>query len=130
MQLSEKLSSRKARLGVIGLGYVGLPLSVEMAEAGFSVVGIDSDPRKVAEINEGRSYISDVPTEVLSKHVSDGRISATNDKSALGSLDAISICVPTPLSKTKDPDVSYILDAVASIRKNLRPGQLIVRKQH
>src|SRR5882762_7123365 len=93
MQLGEKLASRQARLGVIGLGYVGLPLSVEMAEAGFSVVGIDADPRKVAEIKAKRSYISDVPT---------------------------------PLSKTKDPDVSYILDAVKGIKAHLHRGQLIV----
>lgn len=126
MQLSEKLASRKAKLGVIGLGYVGLPLSVEMAEAGFTVVGIDADGRKVEEINAGRSYISDVPTEVLAKHVSEGRISATTDTSVLATVDAVSICVPTPLSKTKDPDVSYILDAVASIKKHLHAGQLIV----
>jgi UDP-N-acetyl-D-glucosamine dehydrogenase len=126
MQLSEKLSSRKAKLGVIGLGYVGLPLSVEMAGAGFSVVGIDADPRKIAEIEGGRSYIPDVPTDVLAKHVSEGRLTATSDPSVLASVDAVSICVPTPLSKTKDPDVSYILDAVASIRKHLHAGQLIV----
>lgn len=126
MQLSEKLTSRNAKVGVIGLGYVGLPLTVEMAEAGFTVIGIDADPKKVTEINEGRSYIPDVPTEVLAKHVSEGRLSATTDAAVLGEVDAISICVPTPLSKTKDPDVSYILDAVGSIKKYLRPGQLIV----
>jgi UDP-N-acetyl-D-glucosamine dehydrogenase len=126
MQLSEKLSSRQARLGVIGLGYVGLPLSVEMAEAGFSVVGIDADPRKVTEINARRSYISDVPTEVLEKVVAAGRFEATTDPSVLATVDAVSICVPTPLSKTKDPDVSYILDAVKGIKQHLRRGQLIV----
>jgi len=126
MQLSEKLSSREAKVGVIGLGYVGLPLTVEMADAGFHVTGIDADARKVEEINAGRSYIPDVPTEVLAKHVAAGRLTATTDASALAEVDAISICVPTPLSKTKDPDVSYILDAVASIKKHLHPGQLIV----
>lgn len=126
MQLSEKLASRQARLGVIGLGYVGLPLSVEMAEAGFTVVGIDADPRKVTEINARRSYISDVPTEALEKVVAAGRFEATTDPSVLAEVDAVSICVPTPLSKTKDPDVSYILDAVKSIKEHLRRGQLIV----
>jgi UDP-N-acetyl-D-glucosamine dehydrogenase len=126
MELGEKLASRKARLGVIGLGYVGLPLSVEMAEAGFTVVGIDSDSRKIDEIKARRSYIPDVPTEVLADCVASGRLDATTDPSVLATLDAVSICVPTPLSKTKDPDVTYILDAVASIRRHLKPGQLVV----
>jgi UDP-N-acetyl-D-glucosamine dehydrogenase len=126
MQLGEKLASRKARLGVIGLGYVGLPLSVEMAQAGFTVVGIDSDSRKIDEIKARRSYIPDVPTEVLAECVAAGRLDATTDPSVLATLDAVSICVPTPLSKTKDPDVTYILDAVASIRRHLKPGQLVV----
>ena len=126
MQLGEKLASRQARLGVIGLGYVGLPLCVEMAEAGFSVVGIDQDPRKIAEIKAKRSYISDVPTPVLEKIVNAGKFEATTDPSVLASCDAVSICVPTPLSKTKDPDVSYILDAVKGIKAHLHRGQLIV----
>jgi UDP-N-acetyl-D-glucosamine dehydrogenase len=126
MQLSEKLASRQARLGVIGLGYVGLPLSVEMAEAGFSVIGIDADPRKITEIKAKRSYIGDVPTPVLEKIVSSGKFDATTDPSVLATCDAVSICVPTPLSKTKDPDVSYILDAVKSIKEHLHRGQLIV----
>jgi UDP-N-acetyl-D-glucosamine dehydrogenase len=126
MQLGEKLAARKARLGVIGLGYVGLPLSVEMAEAGFTVVGIDSDPRKVEEIRARRSYIPDVKSEALAECVAAGRLDATTDTSVLATLDAVSICVPTPLSKTKDPDVTYILDAVAAIRKHLKPGQLVV----
>ncbi|MFM7737446.1 MAG: nucleotide sugar dehydrogenase [Alphaproteobacteria bacterium] len=126
MQLEDKLASRKARLAVIGLGYVGLPLSMEMAEAGFHVIGIDSDDRKIKEIAAKRSYIADVPTEMLAKMVSEGRFEATTDPSVLASCDAVSICVPTPLSKTKDPDVSYILDAVEKIEKHLHPGQLIV----
>ena len=126
MQLGEKLASRQARLGVIGLGYVGLPLCVEMAEAGFSVVGIDADPRKIVEIKAKRSYIGDVPTPVLEKIVSSGKFDATTDPSVLATCDAVSICVPTPLSKTKDPDVSYILDAVKGIKQHLRRGQLIV----
>ncbi len=126
MQLAEKLTSRKARLGVIGLGYVGLPLSMEMAEAGFHVVGIDADPRKVDEIAARRSYIADVPTEQLEHAVAAGRFEATADPAVLATCDAVSICVPTPLSKTKDPDVSYILDAVAKIKQHLHAGQLIV----
>ena len=126
MSLSEKLKNHEARVGVIGLGYVGLPLVVEMAEAGFDVVGIDSDQRKVTEINEGRSYIGDVKTETLAALVKAGKISATTDPSILAELDTVSICVPTPLSKTKDPDVSYILSAVSSIKKHLKPGQLVV----
>jgi UDP-N-acetyl-D-glucosamine dehydrogenase len=126
MSLSEKLKNHEARVGVIGLGYVGLPLVVEMAEAGFSVVGIDSDARKVTEVNEGRSYIGDVKTETLAALVKAGKISATTDASILADLDTVSICVPTPLSKTKDPDVSYILDAVASIKRHLHGGQLVV----
>jgi len=126
MQLGEKLAARQARLGVIGLGYVGLPLSVEMAEAGFTVIGIDADPRKITEIKAKRSYISDVPTPVLDKVVSSGKFDATTDPSVLATCDAVSICVPTPLSKTKDPDVSYILDAVKGIKQHLHRGQLIV----
>ena len=126
MSLSDKLKNHEARVGVIGLGYVGLPLVVEMAEAGFEVVGIDSDPRKVSEINEGRSYIGDVKTETLAALVKAGKISATTDTSILAELDTVSICVPTPLSKTKDPDVSYILSAVGSIKTHLKSGQLIV----
>ncbi len=126
MQLSEKLKARNARLAVIGLGYVGLPLTVEMAEAGFEVIGFDVDSRKVDEINAGRSYIADVPTSVLEPLVRSGKLRATTDDSVLADVDAVSICVPTPLSKTKDPDVTYILDAVAKIKKHLHPGQLIV----
>lgn len=126
MQLGEKLAARQARVGVIGLGYVGLPLAVEMAQAGFTVVGIDSDARKVDEIRARKSYIPDVPTEELAEVVDAGRLDATSDTAVLATLDAVSICVPTPLSKTKDPDVTYILDAVAAIRRHLRPGQLVV----
>ena len=126
MSLSDKLKNHDARVGVIGLGYVGLPLVVEMAEAGFEVVGIDSDSRKVSEINEGRSYIGDVKTETLAALVKAGKISATTDTSILAELDTVSICVPTPLSKTKDPDVSYILSAVGAIKTHLKSGQLIV----
>lgn len=114
------------KAAVIGMGYVGLPLAVEMARAEIEVVGIDVDDTKINEINAGRSYIGDVQTEVLEKLVNKGLISATTDFSALTEVDAISICVPTPLRKTKDPDISYILAAVAEIARHLKKGQLII----
>jgi len=126
MQLKEKFIKRKARLGVIGLGYVGLPLCLEMAKAGFHVTGIDVDKEKVRKINRGISYILDVKSKVLSKIVKEKKLSATTEFEALKELDAISICVPTPLRKTKDPDISFIISAVEEIKKYLREGQLIV----
>lgn len=124
--LKDKLQERSARVGVIGLGYVGLPLMVEMARAGFCVTGIDIDPEKVAAINAGRSYVLDVPSETLAALVQAQRIRATHSLDAIGRLDTISICVPTPLRKTRDPDLSYIIAAVEAVQGQLRPGQLIV----
>ncbi len=114
------------RAGVIGLGYVGLPLAVEMARAGFKTVGFDISPEKTESINQGRSYIEDIPENKLAPLIRKGRIRATTDFSELGMVDLISICVPTPLRKTKDPDISYILAAVDQIKRNLRKGQVIV----
>ncbi len=114
------------KCGVIGLGYVGLPLAVEIANAGFEVIGIDVDKDKVDKVNRGRSYIEDVPHNALARVVKKGRLRATTDFDVLTELDAISICVPTPLRKTKDPDISFILDAVSEISKRLRKGQIIV----
>ena len=114
------------RSGVIGLGYVDLPLAVEMARAGFETVGFDISPEKTESINQGRSYIEDIPENKLAPLVRKGRIRATTDFSELGMVDLISICVPTPLRKTKDPDISYILAAVDQIKRNLRRGQVIV----
>jgi UDP-N-acetyl-D-glucosamine dehydrogenase len=111
---------------VIGLGYVGLPLAVEFAHAGFDVTGIDLDDRKAETINAGRSYIKDVQQEAVRSAVEAGKLRAVTGYSALSEADTISICVPTPLRKTKDPDISYIVSATESIAANFRPGQLIV----
>ena len=124
--LIEKIKDKKARIGAIGLGYVGLPLAVEMARAGFKTVGFDISPEKTESINQGRSYIEDIPENKLAPLIRKGRIRATTDFSELGMVDLISICVPTPLRKTKDPDISYILAAVDQIKRNLRKGQVIV----
>jgi UDP-N-acetyl-D-glucosamine dehydrogenase len=124
--LRQKLRARTARTGVVGLGYVGLPLAVELAKAGFHATGIDLDARKVDAINEGRSYIPDVRTaDVQSLHAA-GRLDATTDFAVVRDLDTVNICVPTPLRKTKDPDMSYIVSAVEGIAKYLHPGMLIV----
>lgn len=124
--LLERLGRHDARLGVIGLGYVGLPLAVEFAKAGFDVSGIDVDPVKVAGINRGDSYILDVPNEALKPVVDSGKLRATTDFSVLRELDTVNICVPTPLRKTKDPDLSYIVAAVEEIAKHLHRGQLVI----
>src|SRR5579864_9408679 len=124
--LEEKIRTRQARVGIIGLGYVGLPLAVEFAKAGFDVTGFDVDPFKNAEINAGRSYIPDVPSQELAAVVRAGRLRATADMSKLGAIDAIDICVPTPLRKTKDPDLSYIVKAVDSVAATLRANQLVI----
>jgi UDP-N-acetyl-D-glucosamine dehydrogenase len=126
LHLKEKLSRRQARIGVIGLGYVGLPLAVEFAKDGFDVTGFDVDGAKVAEINAGRSYILDVKTADVSACVNTGRLRATTDMSKLGEMDAVDICVPTPLRKTKDPDMSYVVSAAEEIAKYIHPGMLIV----
>jgi UDP-N-acetyl-D-glucosamine dehydrogenase len=107
--LRQKLAARTARVGVVGLGYVGLPLAVELARAGFKTTGIDLDKRKVDAINRGESYIQDVPTADVAEFHKAGRLSATTDASVVASLDTINICVPTPLRKTKDPDLSYVV---------------------
>jgi UDP-N-acetyl-D-glucosamine dehydrogenase len=125
-QLRQKIENRQARVGVVGLGYVGLPLVVEMAHAGFNVVGIDVLPHKVAMINKGESYIQDVPTEVLAPLVKAGKIKATTDFAAVRELDTINICVPTPLRKTKDPDMSYIVKSCEEIAKHFHPGLLLI----
>ncbi len=124
--LKEKISTGQARFGVIGLGYVGLPLGLTLHGKGFDVTGIDIDTRRVNAIQEGRSYITDISDAELQKALGDGRFRATADLSVIGGLDAISICVPTPLRKTKDPDMSYIVSAADAIAKELRPGQLII----
>jgi UDP-N-acetyl-D-glucosamine dehydrogenase len=124
--LERTLAARTARVGVIGLGYVGLPLLVEMARAGFTAIGIDLDQRKVDAIMRGESYIPDVPTSDVAEFRSAGRLHATVDAAAISTFDTINICVPTPLRKTKDPDLSYVVSAVEMIARHLRPGQLVV----
>jgi UDP-N-acetyl-D-glucosamine dehydrogenase len=124
--LEEKIRNRTARVGVIGLGYVGLPLAMEFAKAGFSVTGIDIQESKVSQLNRGDSYVQDVPTDTLKKWVSGGKFRATSDFSVILDLDTINIAVPTPLRKTKDPDMSYIVSACQETAKYLRPGKLVI----
>ena len=125
-ELERKIKSRTARIGMVGLGYVGLPLAVEFAHAGFKVVGIDVDERKTRAVNAGVSYIEDVPTTTLEPLVRDGLIRAQADFKGCGKLDAIIIAVPTPLRKTKDPDISYIVGALEAIAPQVRAGHLII----
>jgi UDP-N-acetyl-D-glucosamine dehydrogenase len=124
--LLEKIQSRRARAGVVGLGYVGLPLAVEFARAGFHTTGIDLDERKVRAIGDGRSYIPDVRTADVLALTNAGKLDATTDFSIVRELDTINICVPTPLRKTKDPDMSYIVSAVEAIAKHLHQGMLVI----
>jgi UDP-N-acetyl-D-glucosamine dehydrogenase len=124
--LGEKIRSRTARVGIVGLGYVGLPLAVEFANAGFTVTGIDLSEQKTRSVNAGDSYIGDIPTKVLGPLVDAGKIRATADFSVVQELDTINICVPTPLRKTKDPDMSYIVSACQEIRKNFHAGSLVI----
>jgi UDP-N-acetyl-D-glucosamine dehydrogenase len=125
-QLAKRIEQRTARVGVIGLGYVGLPLAVEFAKEGFKVTGIDLDPSRVSGVNSGRSYILDVPSDDLRKLRRSKRLAATPSFDVLGQQDAIIICVPTPLRKTREPDMSYIISATQEIAKRIRKGQLIV----
>jgi len=124
--LRDKIRTRRARIGVVGLGYVGLPLLVELAKAGFHATGIDVDARKVDAVNAGRSYIPDVDGADVQKLRLEGRLDATTDFAIVTDLDTINICVPTPLRKTKDPDMSFIVSAVEGIAAHLHPGMLIV----
>lgn len=126
MNLMEKIESREAHLGVVGLGYVGLPLAVEFAKAGFRVTGVDIDESKVARLRAGVSYVKDVLSEDLSSQITSGRLRVSTDFSLLAETDTVDICVPTPLRKTRDPDVSFIVDAVEQIRKILHPVQLVI----
>ena len=125
-QLLERINARKASIGVIGLGYVGLPLAVEFARHGFNVVGFDVDESKTGQINAGRSYIPDVTEKDLAEVVKAGRLRATTKLAELGDMDVIDICVPTPLRKTKDPDLSYVVKAVEAVAATLKRGQLVI----
>src|SRR5437867_5474677 len=125
-EITTLIKDKRARVGVIGLGYVGLPLATEFARNGFGSVGFEIDEGKAAEINSGRSYIGDVAPQVIKDVVDAGRLRATTDFDHLKECDAIIICVPTPLRKTKEPDVSFILSAAEEIKKRLRRGQLVI----
>ncbi|HEX8161979.1 MAG TPA: nucleotide sugar dehydrogenase [Pyrinomonadaceae bacterium] len=125
-ELKQLITDRRARVGVIGLGYVGLPLAAEFARGGFSATGFEVDARKADAINRGESYIADVSSSQVRELVEAKRLRATTDFGALKDCDCIIICVPTPLRKTKEPDISYILAASEEIRKSLRRGQLVI----
>ncbi|MGH7580951.1 MAG: nucleotide sugar dehydrogenase, partial [Gemmatimonadales bacterium] len=125
-QLIEKAQRREALFGIVGLGYVGLPLAVELAKAGYRVLGFDISERVVDGLNAGHSHVKDISDAQLREAVAAGRFEATTDMSRMGEPDAVSICVPTPLSKFKDPDVSYIVAATDSVKRTLRRGQAII----
>ena len=125
-ELMEKIRTRKAKVGIVGLGYVGLPLAVEFSRQGFHVTGIDLDGPKISQINAGKSYIGDVPSDEIAKLVGQNLLHASSDYNVLAELDTVNICVPTPLRKTKDPDLSFILAAVEKIQKYLHPGMLVI----
>jgi UDP-N-acetyl-D-glucosamine dehydrogenase len=125
-RLQERLEDRSARLGVIGLGYVGLPLAVSMAEKGFRVTGFELDPGKVERLLAGESYIIDVPSATVAALVASGHLTATTDMDRLADMDVMDICVPTPLGKTRDPDISYIQAAVEAIAPRMHDGVLVI----
>lgn len=126
VELRNRIESHAARVAVMGQGYVGLPLAIEFAKAGFSVTGIDLDAEKVAALNRGESHIPDVPMETVRELVASKRYHAATAMDVLGESDAIIICVPTPLRKAKDPDISFVLSATTEVKKRLRAGQLVV----
>ncbi len=125
-ELSEKIRTRRAKACVVGLGYVGLPLAVELGRAGFTVVGVDKDWEKVEKVRAGKSYVSDVEEKTLSEMVSSGAFQARQDGLREADFDTVSICVPTPLRKTRDPDLSHVLQAAEQLADHLRPGTLVV----
>ena len=126
LTLEKKIRNKSARIGIIGLGYVGLPLSLTFCEAGFKVLGIDTDTQRVDSVNQGRTYIIDVSSERLSTAISKDLLQATTDQSSLKDTDVICICVPTPITKTKEPDLSYVIYEAKEISKYIQKGQLIV----
>ena len=126
MSLKTKIKQKEAQIGVIGLGYVGLPLAIEFAKAGFSVTGIDIDESKVAKINAGENYIPDIEDDTLQTLVKSNNLRATKDMDVIADLDAVTICLPTPLSKVGDPDISYIITAIDVINKGIHKDLLII----
>jgi len=125
-ELLQKIASREAVVGIVGMGYVGLPLAVAFAQEGFKIIGIDVSEEKVSQLNAGHSYVEDVTDDVLRPLVENGRLRATTDYAELTNVDAISICVPTPLRKTKDPDISFIINAAENIAKYQATGKLVI----
>jgi UDP-N-acetyl-D-glucosamine dehydrogenase len=125
-QLLQKIQAKTTHIVIVGVGYVGLPLAVEFAQAGFRVTGLDVNEKKMALLNQGVSYIPDVRTEVLAPLVAEGLLAGTTDRGVLGTADAVSICVPTPLGKSKDPDISYIVDASEGVGSHAHAGMLVV----
>jgi UDP-N-acetyl-D-glucosamine dehydrogenase len=126
VELRQRISKKTARVGVLGLGYVGLPLALEFARAGFEVIGIEVQQDKVDQFNRGQSYVKDVEDSVFAPLVKSGKLRATSDYSVIQELDTIDICVPTPLRKTKDPDMSYVVAATDAIAAHLHPGLLVM----
>jgi len=124
--IDEKIRSRSAKVGVVGLGYVGLPLAVAFSEAGFKVLGFDIQQKRVDLVNQGKSYIADVSEARLSSALANNLLEATTDQSRLGEVDAICVCVPTPLTKTKDPELSYVISESEAVSRYLQKGQLVV----
>ncbi|MDD2694699.1 MAG: nucleotide sugar dehydrogenase [Anaerolineales bacterium] len=125
-EIMRRIQERSARVGILGLGYVGLPLAVVFAEAGFDVTGFDPDPVKVEKVRSGQSHIRDVPAEQVARLVASGKLAATSDFAGLQEMDAVSICVPTPLRKTGDPDLSFIIDATVELARHVHAGMVIV----
>jgi UDP-N-acetyl-D-glucosamine dehydrogenase len=125
-ELLHRIEEKTARLGVIGLGYVGLPLAVELGQAGFRVAGLDVDPRRIGQLRRGRSYVQDVPSAAVRELVRRGRLEPGSDFNVLSELDAVNVCVPTPLSKQRDPDVSYIMAAAREVARRLHRGMLVI----
>ena len=126
LELERKLKDKTAVVGIVGLGYVGLPLAVAFIEVGFKVLGFDTQQKRVDSVNKGQSYIGDVVSESLSAAIAKNLLEATIDQSQLKEVDAICICVPTPLTKTRDPDLSYVIYESEEISKYLQPGQLVI----
>jgi len=124
--LKNKILKKKAKIGIIGLGYVGLPLAVEFAKAGFSVIGIEQSPKRTKQVNQGENYITDVKQQELAEVVKQKRLKATGEFNQLKKVDAVCICVPTPLDKNKQPDISYVESVTRQLSKIIRKGQLIV----
>ncbi|ASP16430.1 nucleotide sugar dehydrogenase [Neisseria sp. 23W00296] len=121
----EKFRGKTAIIGIVGLGYVGLPLALRYAEAGFRVLGFDIDPAKVGKLNSGRSYIEHIPAAKIAAAVSDGLFSATTDFSRIGEVEAVILCVPTPLNKYREPDMSFVIDTTDAVKPYLRAGQVL-----